>query len=84
MMLFIFLLAIAIPMVRWFQIDAAMLGSQNFVKGKTTGLCEVFGRGRGISFEYEVAGRKHVGCSTFHPLELNSIKVPDGYYLVRY
>ena len=78
------LLALAVSVIRWLQIDGSILKSQQYVPGRTTGICDLFGRGKGVSFEYELDGVKYFGCSTYHPLRLDSIKVPGGYYEVRY
>jgi hypothetical protein len=48
------------------------------------GYCEVFARGQGIEFEYEVNGQKFRNCNTFHPVSKDSIIVPGGKYQVRY
>ncbi|MBK8501849.1 MAG: hypothetical protein IPL46_06365 [Saprospiraceae bacterium] len=82
---FSFLLLISMyPVFQWIKIDGAMLVAPLYVEGRTTGMCQVFARGKGIGFEYEVSGKKYVGCDTYHPMKLEDLMVPDGYYYVRY
>ncbi len=75
---------LTLPIIKWLKIDGAMLRSNEYVAGRTIELCEVFARGQGIKFEYVVDGHKYSNCNTFHPMNIENIKIPDGYYFVRY
>ena len=61
-----------------------LLKNPEYVQGTTVGYCDVFARGQGIEFEYEVNGQKFRNCNTFHPVSKDSIIVPGGKYQVRY
>lgn len=79
------ILSVAIFMVlKEYRIEAALLKSPQYVQGTTVGHCDVFARGKGIEFEYEVDGRKYRNCNTYHPVSKDSILVPGGKYQVRY
>lgn len=80
----LFFLLLAIPPVRWFFIEDSLLRHPAYTPGTTLDTCQVFAKGKGIEFEYEVAGRKYRNCNTYHPIPLDSINVPGGRYLVRY
>lgn len=67
-----------------YRVEAALLKKPEYVQGVTIGYCDVFARGQGIEFEYEVNGRKFRNCNTFHPVSKDSIVVPGGKYLIRY
>lgn len=71
-------------LIRAYRIESALLGQSLYAPGTTLGYCEVIAEGQGISFEYEVNGKKILNCNTFHPIVKNSIKVPGGKYWVRY
>ncbi len=75
---------LVIPLVRWILIEDSLLRKPAYVIGVTLDTCEVFARGQGILFEYEVAGRKYRNCNTYHPVRLKDIVVPGGHYEVRY
>ncbi len=70
--------------VKEYRVEAALLKNPEYVQGTTIGYCDVFARGHGIEFEYEVNGRKFRNCNTFHPVSKDSIVVPGGKYLIRY
>ncbi len=80
----LFFLLAAIPVIHRIRIEGSLLGSQDYTPGVTLGFCDVFAKGKGIEFEYEVNGRKYKSCATSHPIPIDSIKVPGGKYLVRY
>ena len=65
-------------------VEGALLKNSTYVKGTTLGYCSVFALGKGIEFEYEVEGRKFRNCNTFYPIAKDSLKVPGGFYRVRY
>ncbi len=76
--------ALAIPVFRWIEVEGSMLSSGEYVIGTTLGFCEVFAKGKGIEFEYEIDGIKYKNCNTYHPIPIDNIKVPGGKYYVRY
>ena len=80
----IVLFALSIPVIKWIQIEGSLLNSGEYTVGTTIGPCQVFAKGSGIEFEYEVEGKKYRNCNTFHPISINDITVPNGKYLVRY
>lgn len=73
-----------IPVARWMLIEDSLLRNAEFTVGITVDTCQVFARGKGISFEYEVNGKTYRNCSTYHPIPLHNIVVPGGRYAVRY
>lgn len=77
-------LTIAIPVIKWIRIEGSLLNSSKYTVGTTIDYCQVFAKGKGIEFEYEVNGKKYRNCNTFHPIPIDSITVPGGKYLVRY
>ena len=84
-LLFVPLLVIFInPLIESLRRDNAMLKSAQYVIGKTTGVCHVFARGKGVSFEYKIQGKVYENCNTFHPIKLEDIVVSGGKYNVRY
>lgn len=79
------ILSVAIFLVlKEYRVEAALLKNPQYTVGTTVGNCEVFARGRGIEFEYEVDGQKYRNCNTYHPVSKDSILVPGGKYQVRY
>lgn len=70
--------------IKEFRIEQALWKHPAYVVGITTGYCQVFARGKGIVFEYEVDGKKYKNCNTFYPIPQDSIVVPGGKYSVRY
>jgi len=80
----LFFVVAAVPVITWMRIEGSLLSSSNYVVGTTLGYCQVFAKGKGIEFGYEAGGRKYRNCNTFHPIPIDSIKVPGGKYLVRY
>ncbi len=82
-MALIFLL-LTIQMVRWFLVEDSMLRHPAYTTGVTMDTCQVFAKGKGIEFEYEVEGKKYCNCNTYHPILLENIVVPGGRYSVRY
>ena len=76
--------ALAVTVFRWIQVEGSLLSSKKYAIGTTVGQCQVFAKGKGIEFEYEVAGRKYKNCNTYHPISINNIVIPDGKYYVRY
>lgn len=81
--IFIALSLIFSIVLRAYRIEAALLNSPLYLSGTTSGYCTVFAEGKGIAFEYEIAGKKYQRCNTFHPIAQDSITVPGGRYLVR-
>ncbi len=67
-----------------YQVEAELLKGPEYVQGTTIGYCNVFARGQGIEFEYEVNGQKFRNCNTFHPVSKESIIITGGKYMVRY
>ena len=80
----LFFMAVALPVIHWIRIEGSLLSAPMYTPGTTVGFCHVFAKGKGIEFEYEVNGNKYKNCNTFHPIPIDSIKVPDGKYSVRY
>ncbi len=80
----IVLFTLAIPVFKWIQVEGSLLNSNEYTVGTTIDFCEVFAKGKGIEFEYEVAGKKYKNCNTYHPVSINNIKVTGGKYYVRY
>jgi hypothetical protein len=78
------LIVILIIAYREYVLEDALLKSPKYVIGTTIGFCSAFARGEGILFEYELLGKKFIVCNTFHPVSIDSIKVPSGKYIVRY
>ncbi len=79
------ILSVAIFLViKEYRVEAALLSKPEYVQGTTIGYCNVFARGQGIEFEYELNGQKFRNCNTFHPISKGSIVVPGGMYQVRY
>ena len=75
---------LSLPVMRVFDIENNLLNNAKYINGTTTGYCNVFAKGEGVEFEYEVNGRIYINCNTFHPIPKDDIKVPDGKYYVRY
>ncbi len=73
-----------IALVRFASVEFQLLLSPKYAPGKTVGFCQVFARGAGIEFSYEVDGVTYTNCNTFHPLSKDEIDVPNGRYSVRY
>ncbi|MCC6815706.1 MAG: hypothetical protein IT267_04790 [Saprospiraceae bacterium] len=67
-----------------YQIEASLLKNPEYVIGVTIGTCNVFARGEGIEFEYEVNGQKYRNCNTYYPILIDSIEIKGGKYSVRY
>ena len=82
--IFVILTVIIFFVFKEYRVEAALLKNPEYVQGTTVGFCNVFARGQGIEFEYEVAGQKFSNCNTFHPVSKDSIIVPGGKYMVRY
>ncbi len=80
----IVLFALALPVIKRIQVEGSLLVSNEYAVGTTTGQCQVFAKGKGIEFEYEVAGKKYKNCNTYHPIPIDNIVVPGGKYYVRY
>lgn len=78
------MILLLIPMIRFFDIEIRLLLAPQYATGTTLGFCQVFIRGRGIEFRYEVDGITYTNCDTFHPLTAEEIDVPQGLYAVRY
>lgn len=70
--------------VKQFRIEQELLEHPVYAIGITTGYCQVFARGKGIEFEYQVDGKKYRNCNSFYPAPKDRIVVPGGKYLVRY
>jgi len=73
-----------VPMTRSYNVEIRLLLAPTYTTGATSGFCQAFARGKGIEFQYEVDGVTYTNCSTFHPLTVDEIKVPQGHYRVRY
>lgn len=80
----IFLFIAAFLVFKEYKYETTLLKKPNYTVGTTIGYCNVFARGEGIEFEYEIDGVKYKCCNTFHPVPRGSIKVPGGIYKVRY
>ncbi len=83
-LILIFLFIIILFVYKQYRIEAALLKTPLYIQGTTMGYCNAFAEGQGIEFEYEIKGQRFTGCSTFHPISKDSIKVPGGKYWVRY
>ncbi len=83
LILFLALATILLLVVKQYRIEWTLLKHPEYVTGVTTGYCSVFAEGKGISFEYEMNGKRYQNCNTFHPIPEDSIIVPNGKYLVR-
>ncbi|MCF8244163.1 MAG: hypothetical protein K9J37_03715 [Saprospiraceae bacterium] len=79
----VLLFSLTVPLFRWIQIEGSLLQSDDYVIGTTVGLCQVFAKGKGIEFKYEVDGKQFQNCNTYHPVPIGSIVVTDGKYYVR-
>jgi len=77
-------IALSIPVIRWIQIEGNLLSSSEYAIGTTIGPCQVFAKGKGLEFEYEVDGKKYKNCNTYHPIPIENIVVPNGKYYVRF
>ncbi|MBI5857720.1 MAG: hypothetical protein HZB42_08715 [Sphingobacteriales bacterium] len=82
--IFIILSVAIIFIFKEYRVESALLKNPEYVQGTTIGYCNVFARGQGIEFEYEVNGQKFRNCNTYHPVSKDSIIVPGGKYEVRY
>lgn len=69
---------------RMYLLETQLLHQPKYTTGITTGFCSEFAKGKGISFDYLVKGKKYSGCNTYHPLPVAKIDVPGGKYVVRY
>jgi len=78
------LIALSIPVIRRIQVEGSLLSSSEYTIGTTIGHCQVFAKGKGIEFEYELGGKKYKNCNTYHPFPIENIVVPNGKYFVRY
>jgi len=78
------LIALALPVIRWIRIEGNLLSSSKYTIGTTIGPCQVFAKGKGIEFEYELAGKKYKNCNTFHQIPIENIIVTNGKYYVRF
>ena len=76
--------ALATPVFRWIQVEGSLLSSNEYAVGTTIGHCEVFAKGKGIEFEYEIANIKYINCNTYHPIPIDNIEIMGGKYYVRY
>lgn len=80
----IFLFVIGFFVGKVYLVEFRLLKNPEYVKGTTTGYCNVSSLGKGIEFEYEINGKKFRNCNTFYPDPIDSIIVPGGEYMVRY
>jgi hypothetical protein len=78
------LILLSLPVMKRYDIENQLLNHAEFTLGTTLGFCEVFAKGKGIEFNYEVGGVTYQNCNTYHPVLIADIKVPDGKYYVRY
>jgi hypothetical protein len=78
------LLVISILILKWVIIDGSLLNSEQYAIGTTIGLCQVFVRGQGVAFEYEIENHTYRNCNTSHPILISDINVSGGRYYVRY
>lgn len=77
-------IALSLPLVQGIQIDGSLLRASKYATGTTLGYCQVFAKGKGIAFEYEVDGKQYQNCNTYHPVSIENIIIPGGKYDVRY
>lgn len=75
---------LAVLVCKQIIIDGSLLNSSNYTIGTTLGICQVFARGSGISFEYNIGPNKYLGCSTSHPIPMDSLTIEGGKYFVRF
>ncbi|MCK6692639.1 MAG: hypothetical protein L6Q97_11110 [Thermoanaerobaculia bacterium] len=80
----LFFLAAEFPVGRALLVEGRLLFYPAYTAGTTIGPCQVFARGKGIEFEYQVAGKTYKNCVTHHPVPADSIRTPGGRYYVRY
>jgi hypothetical protein len=80
----VILILLSLPVMKRYDIENQLLNHAEFTIGTTLGFCEVFAKGKGIEFIYEVEGITYQNCNTFHPVKIEEINVPDGKYMVRY
>lgn len=77
------LVCVAIPVIKWYDIEGNLLNHSEYVTGITKGFCQEFAKGAAIEFEYELDGVKYDNCNTYHPVPKDKITVPGGKYMVR-
>ncbi|MBV6426383.1 MAG: hypothetical protein KIPDCIKN_00895 [Haliscomenobacter sp.] len=80
----LFFLLGALFLSRWLWIDGHLWLAPQYTVGTTTGYCEVWGKGRGVAFEYQAAGKTYRSCNVYHPVPRDQINLPGGRYRVRY
>jgi hypothetical protein len=78
------LVVVSFFILKWVFIDGSLLSSDQYVVGTTIGMCQVFVRGQGIEFEYQVDNKTYRNCNTSHPIPMSDINVTGGEYYVRY
>ena len=83
-MIAIFLFLISIPVLRWYDIEGHLLNHEEYTIGTTLAVCQVFAKGAGIEFSYEVGGVKYQNCNTYHPFKREQIILSGGEYYVRF
>ncbi len=83
-MIALFLFVISIPVLRWYDIEHHLLNYEEYAVGTTLGPCEVFARGAGVQFAYEVGGVEYQNCNTYHPIKKEEITSSGGKYYVRF
>ncbi|MBK8920889.1 MAG: hypothetical protein IPM81_05180 [Saprospirales bacterium] len=64
----LFFLLLVVPLLQWIRIEDSLLRHPAYTPGVTLDTCQVFAKGKGILFEYEVAGKKYRNCNTYHPI----------------
>ncbi len=69
---------------RTLDLEVHLLMYPEYTEGTTVEFGNVFMRGEGIIFEYEVNGIKYRNCNTFHPVSRSGIVVPGGRFMVRH
>jgi hypothetical protein len=78
------LIVVSLFILKWVLIEGSLLSSDQYVVGTTIGICQVFIRGQGIEFEYQVENKTYRNCNTAHPIPMSEIDVSGGEYYVRY
>jgi len=78
------LIGLTVPIIQWIRVEASLLNSDLYTVGETVGFCQVTARGKGVEFRYMVKGEVYKGCISPHPIPFEDLKVPGGYYHVRY
>ncbi len=78
------LIVVSVFILKWVLIEGSLLSSDQYVVGTTIGICQVFIRGQGVEFEYQVENNTYRNCNISHPIPISDINISGGKYYVRY